>query len=397
MNQNYNFSRVIDREGTNSMKWDRREEIFSNSSITPLWVADSDWPTAPEILESLQERLEHGVFGYTYPGEEIKEAVCSWFRRRYDWNIKKNWVNLLRGVVPALNIAVSELTSPEAGVIIQPPVYYPFYDVIERNDREIMKNSLILDNGQYRMDFAGLKEQAAAEKAEMLLLCSPHNPVGRVWSDEELKRLLRICRNNDVTIIADEIHADFIFSGSSHTPLASLGRENRDKILTLNAPTKTFNLAGLKIAYAVTAESELREKFDSACQRTIKGANIFGYQALKAAYQEGEAWLEKQLEYLKSNLELTGDMLGDLEGIDLIEPEGTYLVWLDFSASELKKEAIEKLLFDRAEAGLEPGYWFGEEGEGFYRLNLATQRKILKPALKSLRENWQKRHKVLEE
>ncbi len=390
-NKNYDFDKTVNRCNTGSVKWDLRSSFFPNSNVTPLWVADADWPTAPEIIDALKNRLDHGVFGYTFPDKELKSAVCDWYINQYNWSIKPEWLTFISGVVPGIRVALEDFTSEDAGILIQPPVYYPFFDVIEKSRRNIIENPLDYDPeiDRYRIDFRNLKRNLKDNpSAEALILCSPHNPVGRVWSKKELNKLGKLCRENGITIISDEIHSDFTFGDHQHIPLASLSKELAHNTITLHSPTKTFNLAGLKIAFAVIPDREKRRSFRKAADRLIKGSNIMGYEGLRAAYKEGKNWLGAQLEYLEGNLNTAGEICGELQGINLIEPEGTYLVWMDFSNSAFSSEEISHILFHRAEVGLEPGEWFGEQGEGFYRLNLATPRSQLQDALQRLAAAW---------
>ena len=390
MTSDYDFSRKIDREDTSSVKWDLRGEIFPNPDVTPLWVADADWPTAPEIKTALEERLEHGVFGYTYPSREIKNSICRWYKKRYDWSIEPDWIELIQGVVPGINVALNEFSAEGEGAIIQSPVYYPFYEVIEQNKNDLIKNPLYLsERDRYVMDYRDLEAKLSGDdSASILILCSPHNPVGRVWDEKELQRLGEICLEHDILMISDEIHADFIYGERAHHPLASLNKDVAHNSITFHAPTKTFNLAGLKIAFAVIPSEKIRERFTTASRRKISGSNIFGYEALRAAYDWGEDWLEAQLEYLENNLNRVRNIIGDMSSVNIIEPEGTYLVWLDFRSSGLSREEIRDVIYHKAEIGLEPGEWFGPEGEGFYRLNIATAASRLEKALCKLKDSW---------
>ncbi len=391
MSKNYNFSREIDRCNTNSVKWDLREKFFPNSKVTPLWVADADWPAAPEIIEAMQKRIEHGIFGYSYPGQEVKNAICAWYKNQYNWEINSEWITIINGVVPGLNVVIDKLISDGEGVIIQPPVYYPFFKVIKKNNNKILANTLKLNNNeQYIMDFASLHNIIKKDNTnpEALILCSPHNPVGRVWNQDELQKLASICVNNDILLISDEIHGDFIYDDNAHTPLAAIDEELAENIITFNAPTKTFNLAGLKIAYSIIPNSDLREKFKEVGEKKILGSNIIAYEALKSAYYEGANWLNQQLDYLTDNLQMVKEIISELPDIKVIEPEGTYLVWLDFRKVNMSRQKLKDILFEKAEIGLEPGEWFGEAGKGFYRLNIATPRSRLRKALIKFKDVW---------
>ena len=391
MSYNYDFSEEIDRCNTNSVKWDLRDKFFPNSGVTPLWVADSDWTTAPEIIEAMEKRLQHGVFGYTYPAQELKKAICKWYKNQYNWQINSDWIVIINGVVPGINLAVQNFIPAEKEVIIQPPVYYPFFEVVRKNNNKLLLNTLEFKNKEkYFINFEKLQDLIQKEESNpgALILCNPHNPVGRVWNEKELKKLTNICVDNDILIISDEIHADFVYGDNSHIPLASIDDKFKENIIMLNSPTKTFNLAGLKIAYAIIPSNTIREKFEQAVKRNIRGSNIFGYTALETAYTEGHSWLQEQLKYLEENLSLTREIIGDTSGINVIEPEGTFLVWLDFSRVNIPKRKIRNIIFNKAQIGLEPGEWFGTAGEGFYRLNIASPRSRLQKALEKFKASW---------
>ncbi|MGM0420054.1 MAG: MalY/PatB family protein [Bacillota bacterium] len=399
----YDFDKMIERQGTASVKWDKLEEIFDQDDIIPLWVADSDWSTAPEVIAAVKKRVEHGVFGYTFPEEEYKEAVVEWYKKRYDWEIETDWVVFTSGVVPAINLSLLAFTSPGDGVIVQPPVYYPFFSAVEKNNAQLIENQLIEPTGlnsktsKYKIDFADLEAKLKSElKPKVLLFCHPHNPVGRVWQEEELLQLLDLVERYQMLVVSDEIHADFVFAGR-HRPLASLRPELKDQIITLSAPSKTFNLAGLATAYAVIPNPGVRKAFQDAADGLQPAFNALGLTALKAAYEEGEAWLEAQNEYLQANLRYARTEIDGIPGIDWVESEGTYLLWLDFSRTGLTDKELEDLLYQKARVGLEPGYWFGNGGAGFFRLNLAAPRARLGEAFVRLKDVMAERFAEVEE
>jgi len=384
----YNFDKKIDRRGTSSVKWDKVDEIFNREDIIPLWVADSDWETAPEIKESIKARVDHGVFGYTFPAEEYKNVIVDWYQKRYNWEIKSDWVVLLSGVVPGINIALKALTRPGDSVIIQPPVYYPFFSAVKNNGNILLENQLVLKeekgNKKYEIDWEDLEDKLENNLGvSTLIFCYPHNPVGRVWQLDELNKLLDIAEKYNLLIISDEIHADFVYDGQ-HQPLGSIRPELSDRIITISAPSKSFNIAGLATAYAIIPDSNYQKKFNESADGIQPALNPLGLTALKAAYQDGEEWLDSQNKYIEENYQLVQDRVIEIPGIEMINSEGTYLVWLDFRKTRLSDQELKDLLFHEAKVGLEPGHWFGKGGEGFFRMNLATQRYNIEEALNRL-------------
>lgn len=389
----YNFDKIIDRTNTNSSKWDLTDKVFDKKECLPLWVADSDWETAPEIKEAIEKRVKHGVFGYTFPPDKLTETIVKWVKKHYNWQVKKDWIVFANGVVPSINISIRALTIPGDGVIIQTPVYFPFISTIKNTGRQLVNNQLkVNDDNYYRIDFDDLKKNLShdskegCKRAEMLLFCSPHNPVGRVWKRSELDKLNQIIIDNDLILVSDEIHADFIFGENEHIPPASLSKDVENSSITLMAPSKTFNIAGLKTSFAVIPNKKIRRKFISVKDHLVGSGNIFGLIAMQAAYSKGEDWLEAQLEYLQDNIEFTADYLdNNLKGINYYKPEGTYLFWLDFRDIKKCSEDVNDILVKEYNVALEPGSWFGEGGEGFLRMNLATPRKNIKNALENIK------------
>ena len=397
----YNFDKKIDRRGTSSVKWDKVDEVFNREDIIPLWVADSDWETAPEIIESLKARVEHGVFGYTFPTEEYKNVIVDWYKKRYDWEIESDWITLLSGVVPGINIALRALTRPGDSVVVQPPVYYPFFSAVENNGNILLENQLVIkeENGKkkYKIDWLDLEKMIWNNPGtSALIFCHPHNPVGRVWQLDELNKLLDIAEKYNLMIISDEIHADFVYNGQ-HQPLAAIRPEMREQILTISAPSKSFNIAGLATAYAIIPDSNYQKKFQKNSNGIQPALNPLGLTALKAAYEDGENWLDSQNKYIEDNYKLVNNRIADIPGIEMIESEGTYLVWLDFRQTGLTDQELEDLLFHEAKVGLEPGHWFGKGGRGFFRMNLATQRYNIEEALDRLENLMTERFSNLEE
>jgi len=386
----FKFDGPFDREGTNSIKWDYRREVFGRADILPMWVADSDWPTAPPVKKAIIDRAEHGIFGYTKPGERAKQLVVNWMEKRHGWKINPDWLVFTNGVVPTLGVAIKVFSRPGDGVVLQPPVYYPFYDVIQDSGTLAVDNELIASDGKYMMDHEGLADRCSKSQdvipvepdPKIMLLCNPHNPVGRVWDEDELRELGRICLENDLLLISDDIHAEFVYEDHTYTPVASLDEEIARNSITLISPSKTFNTAGLPVAIAIIPNPELRNTFTENKTKILQGPSIFGLEVLTAAYDDGEEWLEGQLDYLESNIKYTVDFVEEnMPRVEVFKPEGTMLVWLDFNDLGLNREELHKFLVGRARVGLDFGEWFGSGGSGFARLNVACSRYVLEEGL----------------
>ena len=380
-----NFDEIIDRRQSDSVKW-ATGRVFGDEAILPLWVADMDFRAPQAVIEALRARVEHGVFGYTMPGAGLHQAVMDWLSRRHGWPVEKSWITFTPGVVPAINLALLAFTQPGDKVIIQPPVYYPFFNVVNNNGRQLIENPLIEEDGFYRMDFDGLERQMCDPRARMLILCSPHNPVGRVWRVEELTRLAELCLKHHILLISDEIHHDLVFRPHRHIPVATLSQEAARNTVTLLAPSKTFNLAGLHTSVTVIADEQLRRRFTSAQDNIGVGhTTIFGALALETAYAQGEGWLEEVLAYLEGNLDfITGFLAARLPGVKMRKPEGTYLAWLDFRGLNLGPEELNKRLLKDARVGLNDGGMFGAGGQGFQRVNVGCPRATLAQALERM-------------
>ncbi|MCM1108072.1 MAG: pyridoxal phosphate-dependent aminotransferase [Clostridium sp.] len=378
---NYNFDEIIPRKGTNSYKWDSA----TDDSILPLWVADMDFRTAPEIIETLRQRVEHGIFGYTKVPERYYEAIISWFARRHDWHtITRDMIIYTSGVVPALSAVIKALTTTGDKVILQTPVYNCFFSSIRNNGCEVADCPLINENGTYRMDYDALERTAADPKARLLLLCNPHNPAGRVWTREELTRLGDICMRHGVTVIADEIHCELTFPGHPYTPFASISEEFLSHSVTCNSPSKAFNIAGLQIANIVAADEDMRARIDRAINiNEVCDVNPFGVEALIAAYGKGEDWLQALLVYLEDNYRLLCDFFAKhLPDYPVFPLEGTYLVWVDCRKTGMSSEEMEQRLMNEAGLWLNAGSMYGTEG--FMRINIACPRSVLAEGLKRL-------------
>lgn len=383
----YDFDTIINRQNTMSIKYDFAKRLGKPESILPLWVADMDFQTAPEILEVLEERIRHGIFGYSESEKGYADAVIKWYQDHFQWKIERNWIVKTPGVVFALAVAVRAFTKEGDGVLIQRPVYYPFSQVIENNHRVVVNSPLKLVGNHYEIDFEDLERKIVSDQVKLFLFCSPHNPTGRVWKEWELRKIGDICLKHNVLIVSDEIHSDFINFGHIHHVFSNLDKKYAENIITCTAPTKTFNLAGLQISNIVISNTKLRRKFrDEKNAIGYSHQNIMGLLACQAAYEKGEAWYRQLKEYLSENLSFLKDYIEvNLPNIRVIEPEGTYLVWLDFRKLGLHEEEIEDLIINRAGLWLDQGSMFGSEGKGFERINIACPRKILWQALKQLK------------
>lgn len=381
------FDTVPNRRGTNCFKYDFAREMGMPEDVLPLWVADMDFPTAPAVLERLHALAEHGIFGYTGVKDAYFSAVHNWYAQRFGWETQRSWLVTTPGVVFAIAIAIRAFTQKGDAILIQQPVYYPFADKVTENDRQLVVNPLILKNGRYEMDFADMERKIADNHVKMLLLCSPHNPVGRVWTKEELLRVGEICQKYGVLVVSDEIHADFTYAGHTHRVFASVKSEFADFTITCTAPSKTFNLAGLQNSNIFIPNRQLRHAYKkelSACG--CGGTNCMGMAACQAAYEAGADWLEQLKQYLAGNLAYVRQFLREkLPDIALIEPEGTYLVWLDLRKLGLTEQQQRQLIVQDAKLWLDTGTLFGQGGEGFERINIACPRATIEQAMQRLK------------
>lgn len=381
----YDFDTPVDRRNTASIKWDYSKRFTGLEELLPLWVADMDFPACTEVIEALKRRADHGVFGYTLEPESYYQAVIDWMSRRHGWEIRRGWMISAPGVVPSLNLALLAYSQPGDGVIIQPPVYFPFKDSILNNDRRVVENPLRLGGERYSMDLDQL-EEAIDQRTRLLILCSPHNPVSRVWSRQELEKLVEICLRHKIIILSDEIHHDLILNGHRHTPIASLSEQAATVTVTLTSATKTFNLAGLGCSLVIASDKQLRERFQTTQKRIWTGiANALSAVATEAAYRHGESWLEQILEYVLGNYEFLIAFLDErLPGARVIPLEGTYLAWVDLRALALSDEQLKERILKQARVWLDDGPMFGSGGEGFQRINLACPRSTLERALEAV-------------
>ena len=376
---NYNFDTIVSREGTASVKYDLREKIFNNGSVMPMWVADMDFETPDFIRQAIEKRVEHPIYGYSFRDDNYTSSIQNWIRRRHNWDTESDWFVFSPGIVPAVNFAVLSLTQPGDGILIQPPVYFPFYGAVKDHQRELLTNQLIYENGEYSIDFDDFEQKA--RQVKLFIMSSPHNPVGRVWTRDELSKMGEICLRHGVIILSDEIHNDLILPGNQHTVMATISDEIANQTLTCIAPSKTFNMAGLATSSVVISNPDLRKKFAGFIDRLhLAGGNLFGSVASVAGYTHGEVWVDELMNYVANNVRYLGDFLQSQTSVQMIEPQATYMAWLDFRATELDDDTIKNRLISEAGVGLSPGPVFGAGGEGFQRINLATPFSIVKEA-----------------
>lgn len=386
MEKNLDFDTVVDRKNTYCLKYDFAKKRNMPEDVLPLWVADMDFQVSSYIQDALLKQVEHGIFGYSDVQEEYFEAVKNWMSNHHDWQIESKWLVKTPGIVFALAMAVKAFTNEGDGVLIQQPVYYPFSEVIVDNGRKVVSNTLVQDaSGKYKMDFEDLEEKIVNEKIKLFFLCNPHNPVGRVWSKEELIRLGDICYKHHVIVVSDEIHSDFVFDGQHHV-FANLKEEYKEISIVATAPSKTFNIAGLQVSNIFIPNPELKSKFKKQINAAgYSQLNVMGLVAAKAAYEHGEEWYETMHKYVKENIAYTKQFVEEkLPGVELVENEGTYLLWLDFRKLGLSENELEDLIIKKAKLWLDSGRIFGTAGKGFQRINVACPRKTLTEALTKL-------------
>lgn len=385
----YDFETLIDRRRMNSNKWAnmRLTNPEVPEGVVPFSIADMEFKNAPEITDGLKEFMEDAVLGYACADDGFLSSISDWMDRRHHWQIKKEWIAVSIGVVPALTNAVLAFSRPGDGVIVMPPVYFPFYESILRNGRRVVKNPLIQVKERYEVDFKDLEQKAADPGNKLLLLCSPHNPVGRVWAEEELREICRICLKHDVLVISDEIHFDLIMPGHRHTVFASLSEEAAAHCITCTSPSKTFNLAGMQASAIIISNETLKNQFISQMEKSGHfGLSILAYQACRLAYEKGEAWLDELLPVIEKNAKLVNHYMETyLPRIKVFPLEGTYLQWWDCRALGLDYKELSHLMTHQAYIFMDEGYQFGEEGQGFERMNLACPRSVLTDALDRLR------------
>jgi len=382
----FDFDKRVDREGSASVKYDLRGKIFGKESVLPMWVADMDFETPECIRNAVKKRADHPVYGYSFMTDSYFKAFMGWVKRRHNWDIQKDWIVFSPGIVTAINAAVLAFTEPGDGIIVQSPVYFPFFDAIKNNHRKELNNQLLCLDNSYVIDFDDLKKKA--KEAKMMLISSPHNPVSRCWSKDELKRVGEICLEHDVVIVSDEIHADLTLPGHVHQPLASLSPELSEVTITCMAPSKTFNVAGLFTSQIVIKNRKLQERFNESMNRYhLVHGNLFGMVASEAGYTYGDKWLDALMLYIRDNFLMVERFINEeLPILSLTKAEATFLAWVNFNKTGLSDKSLNKKLINEASLGLSPGRIFGAGGSGFMRMNLATSRSNVQEALSRLKK-----------
>ena len=382
----YNFDEIIDRKGTGAYKTDLCKNIFGTDNLLPLWVADMDFRTPDFVIEAIRERCAHEILGYTIRTPEFTQPIVDWIKYKHNWQIDSTSLGFVPGVVLGLMLSVLAFSNEGDKVIIQPPVYPPFFTVITNNKRQVVENQLVLKDGRYEMDYIALQQQAADPKVKILLLCSPHNPGGRVWTTDELTKLSEICAANNVLVISDEIHADLVLPGYNHIPYATVNEQAKEQSITLMAPSKTFNIAGLGSSSYIIPNKNLYTQYSRKIQQLeVSSGSIFAYTATTAAYTHGAEWLKQLIEYIQGNIDFVQNYLQKhIPQVKAMTPEASFLIWLDFSALGMSDDAVKELLVKKAKLGLNPGTTFGSGGSGFHRLNVGCSRLVLEEAMKRL-------------
>ncbi|HPE75390.1 MAG TPA: PatB family C-S lyase [Draconibacterium sp.] len=381
----YNFDEIVLREGTNSIKYDALERFFGSKDVLPLWVADMDFKTPDFIVDAVKKRAEHEIYGYTFRGDSYYNSITGWMKRRHNWDIQKEWISFSPGVVAGLTFGIEAFSKPGDSVIVQPPVYFPFFDCVKGTKRKLIENPLKIENGRYTFDFEDLKAKID-KKTKLLLLCNPQNPGGTVFSKEELTELAHICLENKIMIISDEIHSDLIFNGHKHIPFASLSDEIAQNCMVSMAPSKTFNVAGFASSIVIIPNKTKFARYERAIGVAhLYMGNIFGSVAMEAAYTHGDEWLNQMMVYLQENYKLLENFFKTkLPKVKVMKPEATYLIWLDFREYGMKNAELMKFTIEKAKVGLNDGGRFGTGGDGWLRINIGCPRSVLAEALERL-------------
>lgn len=399
MKKKYDFDLIIDRTGTHSVKWEGYESLYpgykiEEAQMLSMWVADMDLPCPREVVEAIQKRAEHEIYGYISSSalDDFKNAAQAWYARQYGYETQLSWMSFSPGIVPAINAVIQEFTAPGDGVIVQQPVYYPFSNSVLNNDRNLQINQLLEVDGRYGMNYEELEEMAAMPETKLFILCNPHNPAGRVWTREELYKVLEICHKNGVLIFSDEIHADMILSGQRFTSTGAISPTFQENLIQGFAPSKTFNIAGLGASILVAASPILKERLDRRMLiNQYPTTSTFGLVAGEAAYAYGDDYLAELLEYIEGNIDYAIEFVEEhLEGVQLKKPEGTYLVWMDFRGTGLEPKEIYSRILEKAKIAVDLGDWFGRGGEGFARINFACPRSYVEEAMNRLAKAFPK-------
>ncbi|MCI9176386.1 MAG: pyridoxal phosphate-dependent aminotransferase [Lachnospiraceae bacterium] len=390
----YDFDRIVDRKQTNDMKWHAKAvssylHMDIPEHMIPMWLADSEFPCAPVIVEGLRNRVEKEIFGYCTPMESFYQAVCYWQKLRFGWEVKPEWITYTPSVVAGINIAIRTFSKEGDGIIIQQPVYDPFATIVKNDNRRVVNNGLVCRDGHFEMNLEELEELASKPENTMMILCSPHNPTGRVWKKEELRKAADICLKHHVMLVSDEIHGDIVYEGHTHYPLLSLDERYADNFIHLTAPGKTFNVAGLKSSMSIIPNPKVREAFGKTqIAMSLDVKNTFGIESVIAAYTpEGAEWADQEIAYMQANVDYVEQYLKEhMPGVTMIRPEGTFLCWLDLSGLHLgDQELFQRIVLDAAVICV-PGPWFGPGGEEHFRLNVGCQRSILTEALDRMKK-----------
>lgn len=386
MSRLINFDETIDRKNTRSLKWDGMEKLFGKEDLLPMWVADMDFRPPQEVIDALRDRVDHGIFGYTIVTDSLAEAICEWTKTRHDWNVNPEWLLYSPGVIPSVHTAIQAFTEPGDKILIQSPVYTPFFNMIKSNSREVANSPLVLKNGRYEVDFEDF-ERKLGSGVKMFLLSSPHNPAGRVWEKDVLLKMAELCKKYNVLIASDEIHADLVAGPYQHVPVASLDESFADITITFMAPTKTFNLAGVQASFMVVPNKSIRTKLQAVqASDGFSMLNTFGAIAMEAAYRHGNAWLDEALKYIRSNIEYVKEEISThLPELEVIDPEGTYLIWIDCRKLGLSDAELKKRLLEKGKLALNFGNAYGPGGEGFVRMNVACPKSTVIEGMKRLR------------
>jgi cysteine-S-conjugate beta-lyase len=389
--EKYNFDEIIQREGTNSLKYDARERFFKTSNVLPLWVADMDFRTPNFIINAIKNRVGHEIFGYSIKPDSFFESIINWMKHRHNWDIQKEWISFSPGVVAGLTLAIETFSKPGEEVIVQPPVYFPFFDCVKGTKRKLVENPLKIENGRYTFDFEDLKSKIT-ENTKLLMLCNPQNPGGMVFTKHELEKLSAICLENKIIVISDEIHSDLIFNGNKHIPFASISEEAANNCVICMAPSKTFNLAGLTTSLVIIPNKNKFARYERTLGVGHLGmGNIFGTVALEAAYNYGDNWLEQLLVYLWDNYLFLEDFFNkNLPKVNVMKPEATYLIWIDFRKYGMKDEELSRFIIENAKVGLNNGDRFGTGGDGWMRINIGCPRSILQEGLERIKKAFGK-------
>ncbi len=383
----YNFDEIIDRSGSGCVKYDGLNEYFGNDELIPMWVADMDFKTGDFITEALIERCKQSIFGYPILQKNYFTTIKNWIQNHHQWGVKEDWICFVPGIVKGLAYSVLHFTKPGDKIVIQPPVYHPFRIVPEMNNRQLVYNPLIEENGKYRMDLDGLQQLLDTENCKILILCNPHNPIGITWDRETLQKLAVMCLEKDVLVISDEIHSDMALFGNKHLPFASISEEAANNSITFMAPSKTFNIAGIVSSYAIVPNEKFRNSFFNFLHGgEFQQGNLFAYVATEAAYKHGEDWLKQMLTYVEENISITENYFrNNIPQIKVIKPEASFLIWLDCRELRLSQKELVSLFIDKAKLALNDGEMFGIGGFGFMRMNIGCSRILLQKAMDNLK------------